>query len=366
MRRDELLETRPETIDEILDSVSIGHLALGDGRGCPVVKPMHFARLPGLVVFHGATSGERAAQVGTAACFVADRLLAPLPSHWRHPEKPCQASAFYLSVMVKGTLKALDRPEEQAQALNALMAKHQPEGGYVELSAGAPALASVLVLGLDLAGATAKVKVGQHLRPELRRDLYTRLLDRALPGDLEAARWMARLDPGLAEVRPLLPCVKEGLLLTDDPAQVPAEQLRELMDTTFWAAGRTREQLSRLLRGSLIVAALEEGRLLGFARAISDGVARAWIYDVIVQPAVRGRGIGRLVMQALLAHPGLVGVGRVCLTTRDAEPFYVPMGFRTVARLETPHGASAMMWLERPSPPAPAPVAGPGPAAVRR
>jgi nitroimidazol reductase NimA-like FMN-containing flavoprotein (pyridoxamine 5'-phosphate oxidase superfamily)/ribosomal protein S18 acetylase RimI-like enzyme len=350
MRRDEFVENRQELIEEILDQVQTGHLALTDEHGWPVVKTMHFARLSGRVVFHGALAGERAERVGAQACFAADRLLANLPSYWRSPDLPCQASAFYVSVMAKGTLFAIEEPEEKARALQALMEKYQPEGGYERLTAGArAALASVLVLGLDLAGAEGKLKVGQNLTPTVRRHLYGKLLERGLPGDREAACWMRRTDPSLADERPLLPRRAGELALTDRPQDVPVEQLRELMDTTFWAAGRTAAVIRRLLQDSLITAALEGERLVGFARAISDGACRAWIYDVIVRPECRGKQVGRRVMEALLAHPGLARVERVSLTTRDAEPFYVPLGFRTVARLETPHGVSAMMRLDRPA-----------------
>jgi predicted N-acetyltransferase YhbS len=79
----------------------------------------------------------------------------------------------------------------------------------------------------------------------------------------------------------------------------------------------------------------EGGRLCATARAISDGAKRAWIYDVMVAPDWRRKRLGDAVVRLLLDHPAMRHVGRVYLTTRDAQRFYAKMGFGEREALET-------------------------------
>jgi predicted GNAT family N-acyltransferase len=61
-----------------------------------------------------------------------------------------------------------------------------------------------------------------------------------------------------------------------------------------------------MLQGSVCVGARDsEGQLVGFARAITDGVFKAIIVDVIVAPEHRNRGVCRLLVEALLEHEEL-------------------------------------------------------------
>ncbi len=62
---------------------------------------------------------------------------------------------------------------------------------------------------------------------------------------------------------------------------------------SFWASGRSRAQLKRMLRGSQVVVSVWRGKeLVGFGRATSDGVFRAVLWDVVVAEATRARGWG--------------------------------------------------------------------------
>lgn len=78
--------------------------------------------------------------------------------------------------------------------------------------------------------------------------------------------------------------------------------------------------------------------MIGFARALSDGVAFAYLADVFVLPGHRGQGVGRaLVAEMVEAGPG--AEFRWLLHTADAHGLYAGFGF-------APPGASL---LERPS-----------------
>ena len=107
------------------------------------------------------------------------------------------------------------------------------------------------------------------------------------------------------------------------------QQLQALLDEhSFWAQGRTPSQLRRMLAGSqAVVSAWRGQRLVGFGRASSDGVFRAVLWDVVVAGEEQGRGLGRRLVEALLAEPALAGVERVYLMTTNSAGFYAQLGF---------------------------------------
>ena len=80
-------------------------------------------------------------------------------------------------------------------------------------------------------------------------------------------------------------------------------KLQRLLDQhTFWAQRRSLGQLRRMLAGSAAVASLWRGkRLVGFARVSSDGVFRAVLWDVVIPEDLQGQGLGRQLVEALLA-----------------------------------------------------------------
>ncbi|HEY9845449.1 MAG TPA: GNAT family N-acetyltransferase, partial [Candidatus Caenarcaniphilales bacterium] len=94
--------------------------------------------------------------------------------------------------------------------------------------------------------------------------------------------------------------------------------------------------------------------LIGFARATSDGIYRATIWDVIIHPDYRGAGLGRKLVEKLLAHPHLSQVERVYLMTTHQQHFYERLGFQRnssttmVLAQEVPQGAAAPLLTEVP------------------
>ena len=110
-------------------------------------------------------------------------------------------------------------------------------------------------------------------------------------------------------------------------------KLRLLLNKhAFWAQGRSRQHLREMLKGSQVVVSLWRGkRMVGFGRASSDGIYRAVLWDVVVAGDLQGRGLGRRVVEALLASPRLREVERVYLMTTNSNGFYEQMGFNKVA-----------------------------------
>jgi GNAT superfamily N-acetyltransferase len=108
-------------------------------------------------------------------------------------------------------------------------------------------------------------------------------------------------------------------------------RLMPLFATAWWTASRTAEDVGRMLAASQVTVGLThrlDHRLVGFARALTDGVFLAVVLDVVVAPDMRGSGLGALLLDTVLHHPMLAEVGSVELVCQpEMVPFYRRWGF---------------------------------------
>jgi GNAT superfamily N-acetyltransferase len=119
-----------------------------------------------------------------------------------------------------------------------------------------------------------------------------------------------------------------GLELDDDRARIdPVEVHRFLSEESYWANGRPRETQDRLIREASRVVGLYDGdRQIGFCRAFTDGVSIAYLADVYVLPAYRGRGLGEELVREMIDNGPYSGV-KWLLHTTDMHPLYRKLGF---------------------------------------
>ena len=119
-----------------------------------------------------------------------------------------------------------------------------------------------------------------------------------------------------------------GLELDDDPRRVDVDAVHEfLANEAYWALGRSRETVERLVReASRVVGVYADGRQVGFARAVTDGVSFVYLADVYVLPELRGRGVGVELVREMVEH-GPYADRKWLLHTRDAHGLYRRFGF---------------------------------------
>ena len=103
---------------------------------------------------------------------------------------------------------------------------------------------------------------------------------------------------------------------------------RFLSEESYWARERTRERSDRIIDASLCFGVYEHGRQIANARVVTDTVTFGYLADVFVLPEARGRGVGKALMEAVLAHPHVSGLRRFTLVTDDAHGLYEQYGFR--------------------------------------
>jgi ribosomal protein S18 acetylase RimI-like enzyme len=103
-----------------------------------------------------------------------------------------------------------------------------------------------------------------------------------------------------------------------------------IANDSYWAAGIPRATFERATRHSLAFGIYRGPALVGFARVVTDRATFAYLCDVWVVAAERGHGLGRWLVECILAHPDLQGLRRFSLMTRDAQGLYARYGFRAL------------------------------------
>ncbi|MBI5516827.1 MAG: GNAT family N-acetyltransferase [Deltaproteobacteria bacterium] len=308
------------------------HLAGVTEDGRPVLRSLHGVLVDGAVAFHGAPAGEKLDIVGRPAVVSYEEVLCEVPSYFIDPVRACPATTYYRSVQVHGTVERVKDPAARARVLAALMARFQPEGGHVPITAEEPlyrkALEGLLVARVPLERVDGKLKLGQNRGPEELTRVVRGLWERGAPGDVAALEAVLAVNPAVP--RPGLFLGPDGTRLLPAPSEAHLGPALALLKDAYWNQGVPEAVLRRahLHSDAWVVAVDESGTLVATARAVSDRAKVAWLYDVMVHPSWRGRALGEAVMKLLLDHPAVRGVTTVRLQTVDAVGFYERLGFR--------------------------------------
>jgi GNAT superfamily N-acetyltransferase len=117
-----------------------------------------------------------------------------------------------------------------------------------------------------------------------------------------------------------------------DPARLDRGMVHDfLANCSHWARGIPRETLDRAIAHSLVFGLYRDGVQIGFARLVTDQATFAYLADVFVVEGARNAGLGRFLVEAILAYPPLQGLRRWLLVTRDAASLYRRVGFADLA-----------------------------------
>jgi GNAT superfamily N-acetyltransferase len=128
--------------------------------------------------------------------------------------------------------------------------------------------------------------------------------------------------------------VSGAFTVTCDPAKMDRALIAEFLAFSYWAKGIPPATVEKSLAHSLCFALLDGDRQVGFARVISDYATIAFLNDVFVLPAYRGRGLSKWLMECVTSHSELQGLRRWILATRDAHSLYEKFGFTPLKKPE--------------------------------
>ena len=118
-------------------------------------------------------------------------------------------------------------------------------------------------------------------------------------------------------------------LVSDDPARIDEAAVHAFLHTSYWAAGIPLEVVRRALAHSLCIGIYtRDHRQVGLVRVITDYATFAYVCDVYVLEAHRGRGLAKAALRFYQTHPLLRGLRRHQLVTQDAHGLYEQFGFK--------------------------------------
>jgi len=116
---------------------------------------------------------------------------------------------------------------------------------------------------------------------------------------------------------------RSGYTLSTDKGRLDVALIHEtLSQRAYWAQGRPEEVVRRSIEHSLCFGIHDSAGLAAFARVVTDYATFAWLCDVFVMEAHRGRGLGKWLVEAVVSHPDLQGLRLFILATRDAHELY--------------------------------------------
>jgi len=196
MRRQDCENRDTRELEGVLARADWGTLGLVSAQGTPVLVPLNFVFHEGRIIFHGAKAGEKFGliQESPQASFLVVEAYAQVPSYAFDPVNACPATQYFKSVLVKGRVEEVRDPVQKAGALEAMMKKLQPEGGYEPIQAESPtyqaSLRGVAVFALTCEEVTGKFKLGQKLSSDARAKVEAVLEARGCPMDPETIALM--------------------------------------------------------------------------------------------------------------------------------------------------------------------------------
>jgi N-acetylglutamate synthase-like GNAT family acetyltransferase len=127
----------------------------------------------------------------------------------------------------------------------------------------------------------------------------------------------------------------DGYLVSDDASRIDVDAVHAFLVRSYWAKGIPREIVARSVANSLCLGIYAPtGEQVGLVRVITDKATFAYLCDVYVLEAHRGRGLSKAALGLLSSHPELQSLRRFQLVTEDAQDLYRQFGFRVVEQPE--------------------------------
>ena len=172
-----------EKIIEFLSSQQTARISSIDENGFQQIIPMNFVFINDAVYIHSHIRGEKLDNIrrNQKVGFEVDKSLEFLPSYFSDPADASLADTLYISIVIKGNASIVSDKKEKTNALNGLMKKYQPEGGYEPIKPGMDVLKEVEVIKIIPESLRGKYKIGQNMDMKSRIDLAKQILERNSP-----------------------------------------------------------------------------------------------------------------------------------------------------------------------------------------
>ena len=143
---------------------------------------------------------------------------------------------------------------------------------------------------------------------------------------------------------PIIESQRNGYAISTNKRRLDVSAIHAYLTRSYWSPGIPKAIVEKAIAGSLCFGLFSErGNQVGFARMVTDCATFAYLADVYVLEEHRGKGLGKWIVETILAHPSLQGLRRILLATRDAHQLYAQFGFEPLANPES------LMSIHRPN-----------------
>lgn len=123
---------------------------------------------------------------------------------------------------------------------------------------------------------------------------------------------------------------RDDYTVSTDRDRLQLDVIHEFLRNSYWARGIPRDIVERALGNSLCYGVYHGDQQVGFGRLVTDHATFAYVADVFVLPAHRSKGLATWMARCMVETPGLEGLRRWLLATRDAHAVYRSVGFEQV------------------------------------
>ncbi len=122
---------------------------------------------------------------------------------------------------------------------------------------------------------------------------------------------------------------ENGYLISTDKSKLDVDYIHNfLTHDSYWAAGIPKSYVEESIRHAWCFGVYHEGKQVGFARVITDFTTFAYLGDVFIDAAHRGKGLSKMLMRFIMSQPAFARLRRFILATRDAHTLYDKFGFK--------------------------------------
>lgn len=139
--------------------------------------------------------------------------------------------------------------------------------------------------------------------------------------------------------------IRSPYLISTDPARLDLDAIHGYLSReSYWARNIPRELVEKAIRNARCYGIYEGDKLAGFGRLITDYATFAYVGDIFVLDAWRGRGLSKWLVECMLSDPEVQGLRNWTLYTKDAQDLYARYGFRN------PEDPSTVMTIKKKNP----------------
>ena len=123
---------------------------------------------------------------------------------------------------------------------------------------------------------------------------------------------------------------RDQFTISTDPARLDIDAIGDFLTRAYWANTRPRERTELAIQNSLVFGVYNNNKQIGLARVVTDYSIFAYLCDVFIHEEYRAHGLGKWLIQTIMAHPDLRDVRRWLLVTSDAHGLYKQYGFTSI------------------------------------